>query len=448
MALKSILTAALLAAATTGASAQEWVSDSVAMGNGYANDAFYDLRSGASKIQNGSDWHLAFQMGVFGEKHYTAGVRANHARKNVEVYLMNKTAATTFAAFSAADTVGKTAAAAQYLNNDTSWGTGAFYQDPTRQASDIFNFGWGYYNSTTHYLDGNNLYLLKTKDGAFKFWIKQYVSTPADSIHYTLRIAKLDGSNDREVKIYRKAQPLFTDRLLGYYDITSNTVLDREPSRTNWDILFTQYTASVTQGGMTIPNYPVTGVLANEGVQIAQVNQKDPDAAKYNTYAYTTQANQIGWDNWKKNDPVTHKYVLPDTVNYFLKTALYKEYYQIRFIRFDGSATGKVVFQKRLIGKESLSVKNLAAAELNAFAVVPNPASAEASLMIDAKKATPNARMIVTDMSGRVVASSSLDIRAGLNAFALNSGNWAAGTYAVTVSGADWKMSSRLVVVR
>ncbi len=449
MALKSILTAALLATAS-GAFAQTWVSDSVALGAGYANDAFYDLKQGSIKYQSGSDWHLAFQAGVFGEMHFYATVRANHAKKGVEVYLIKRTALVSdapaaYAGLTAADTVGKTSASMALYNNDSSWGTGAFYQN--RSTLDLFDFGWGLYQGApTHSLLGNSIFLVKTEGNAYKFWVKEYVSTPADSIHYTFNIAKLDGSDGHEVKLYRKGTPLFTDRLMGYYDIVNNTILDREPSRTNWDIVFTQYKDMVSMGGPAIP-YTVTGVLVNEGVQVAEVNEQEPDASKYATYSYATRADQIGWNNWKKNDPVTHQYVIPDTVNYFVKTAVYKEYYQIRFSRFDGSSTGKIVFQKRYLGKESVGVKNLVS-NLNAFMVVPNPARSNASLMIDAKTAAPNARLLVTDMAGRVVANGTLDIRAGMNGFSLNSANWAAGTYVVTVAGADWKMSQQLVVAR
>ena len=66
--------------------------------------------------------------------------------------------------------------------------------------------------------------------------------------------------------------------------------------------------------------------------------------------------------------------------------------------------------------------------------------------MIDAKVATPAARLIVTDMAGRTVLNTSIAIQKGMNAFGLNTSSFTAGMYAVTVAGGDWKMSTRLVV--
>lgn len=442
MALKSILTAALVTAASA-AFAQNWMSDSVALGAGYANDAYYDLKTGAAKYQSGSDWHLAFQTGVFGEKHFTAGVRANHAKTGMQVFLLNTNASSTFASLTAADTVGKTDASMQLHNNDSSWGTGAFYQN--RATTDPFDFGWGQYQSSpTYSLLGNQTYLLKTNSGAFKFWMKEYISTPADSIHYTFRIAKLDGSDDREVKIYRKGSPMFTDRLMGYYNIDSARVVDREPSRSGWNFAFTQYKDVALTQGSVVPT--VTGVLTNEGTMVADVRRFEPDPSQYGGLGYTSRMDEIGSD-WKTYDYTSGKYTLDSLANYFVKTGVFREYYQVQFTRFDGSATGKIVFRKRYLGRENVGVKNMASA-LNAFLVVPNPAAADANLMIDAKNASPNARLMVTDMAGRVVANGTLNIRSGMNAFSLGSGNWVAGTYAVTVIGTDWKMTSQLVVVR
>src|SRR6187549_716187 len=113
MKLRSLLSAGLITLSTVSF-AQTWTSDSVAMGVGYANDVFYELKNGATKLQPGNDWHLAFQMSVFGEPNFNAAIRANHAKTGLEVYELTKSVSTTiFTNLTGADTVGKTAASRQ-----------------------------------------------------------------------------------------------------------------------------------------------------------------------------------------------------------------------------------------------------------------------------------------------------------------------------------------------
>ena len=457
MKLRSLLSAGLIAL-STASFAQTWTSDSVAMGVGYANDVYYELKQGATKLQPGNDWHLAFQMTVFGEPNFNAAIRANHAKTGLEVYELTKSvSATIFANLTGADTVGKTASSLQLLNNDTSWGTGALYQN--RNPADLFSYGWGEYSGPSgnppHSVNGACVYLLKTGSGtAFKLWVQKYVSTPVDSVHYTFRIAKLDGSTDNTIKIYRKdANSNFSDRLFVYYNIDSNTVINHEPSRHTWDMLFTQYKTLVPDGAGGFLPYGVTGVLTNQSAEVAEVRMvdvNDPDhLLNYKTYTRTTHIDQIGSD-WKAyvNPGPSGYYKLADSTSFFVKTNTDKNYYQVVFTRFDGGAPagqGKIVFSKRYLGT-AVGVNNVAAASLNAWYVSPNPATNNASVMIDAKVATPSARLIVTDMAGRTVLNTSIAIHQGMNAFGFNTSAMPAGMYVVQVAGGDWKMSTRLVV--
>jgi hypothetical protein len=198
--------------------------------------------------------------------------------------------------------------------------------------------------------------------------------------------------------------------------------------------------------------YNVTGVLTNQSAEVAEVRQVDVNdpthLLNYKTYPRTTHIDEIGSD-WKalvSQAPVIYK--LADSTSFFIKTKTDEGYHQLVFTRFDGSGAagqGKIVFNKRYIGS-ALSVNTVAAASLNAWYVSPNPATNNASVMIDAKVATPSARMIVTDMAGRTVLNTSIAIQKGMNAFGFNTSSLTAGMYAVTIAGGDWKMSTRLVV--
>jgi hypothetical protein len=365
---------------------------------------------------------------------------------------MRMLASNNFGNVTATDTVGKTGPAFQLYNDESSWGKGAFYQN--RLVTDAFSFGWGNYSMVTHHISGDSLYLVKVGGVAYQFWPKKYTSNPSDSINYEFRIAKLDGTDDNTVKIFRKsATGDYTNRLFAYYDVANNTIVNHEPSpRSGWDLMFTQYLSKVPGPGGVMAYYPVTGVLTNLGTEVADIRHVEPNSitsANYKPYLIqfnTKYTNEIGAD-WKTYNQGTFKYTMDDSGSFIVKSVNTKEYWQIHFTRFDGGSpagAGKIEFRKRQLGS-AVAVPAIAAKAVTAWSVSPNPAANEATLMLDAKKAS-TAQLVITDMAGRTVQSANLDIKAGLNAFNLNTANWPAGIYAVQVAAADWKMSNRLVV--
>ncbi|MBS1645456.1 MAG: T9SS type A sorting domain-containing protein [Bacteroidetes bacterium] len=445
MKLKSILTVGLLALGTSGF-AQTWQQDSIAMGAGYANDVYYKLSNGATQYATGNDWHLSFQMTTFGEPHYNASIGIN-ARTGMQVYVLANTTYN-YATIGAADSVGKTAPTLALYNNDSSWGTGAFYQN--RVVTDPFSFGWGEYSSTTHFLTGTTVYLLKMVDGtAYKFYVEKYISTPASAIQYKFHLAKLDGSTpDQVIDINRTdANHDFSKRLAAYYNIDSARIVNREPLRANWDFVFTRYTEMIPMGPGPLKPYVVMGVLTNEGVLAVNVKQVNPDQTQYKTFSYKTAANTIGSD-WKYFDDPTHTgngtYKLDSTANYFLRTASTpNQYWQLQFTGFGGGAQGKMSFQKRLLETETGVA---ATSSVSAWAIAPNPAGNSTNIMVDAKTATPKAQIVLSDMAGRIVYTADLNIQQGMNGFSINTTHFTPGVYVVKIAGENLNLSSRLVV--
>jgi hypothetical protein len=458
MKLKTLLSVALVFCSAS-AFAQNWVYDSVALGTGYANDIFYGLDLGNTTLHAGNDWDLAFQIPAVSGRDMTfnAAVRPNHVKRGIEVYLLRDSASVKWSAITPADTVGKTAASLQLINNDTSWGTSAFYQN--HNAADPFSYGWGSYSLNDHSITGDLIYLIKVNGAAYKVWIQKYVSqvvAATDTIGYTFRIAKLDGSNDNAVRI--KVQYGYADRLLAYYNIDSNMVFNREPVRSSWDILFTQYRQLINAGPSGMIPYNLTGVLTNLGTEVADVRHVNPDdinATNFKTYinntattTHTSHTDEIGAD-WKTyvNPGPNGYYQLDDSASYIVKTKYTVNYWQFQFIRFDGGGAtgmGKILFRKRLLGT-AVGVPAVAAQSLNAFTVSPNPAGTDATLLLDSKKAA-SAQMLITDMAGRVLQTATLDLKTGINAYSLSTANWPAGVYAVQVAAQDWKVSTSLAV--
>ncbi|MEO6831552.1 MAG: T9SS type A sorting domain-containing protein, partial [Chitinophagaceae bacterium] len=444
MNLKSILTVGLIGL-STASMAQAWQQDSIAMGANYANDVFYKLSNGSTSFAPGDNWHLSFQMTTFGELHYNASIGTNSTRTGIQVFVISNLTST-YSSISGTDTIGKTDPSLALINNDTSWGTGAFYQN--RVLTDPFSYGWGEYNSMDHSLAGTTVYLLKMIDGtAYKFYVQKYISTPYSAIQYKFHLAKLDGSSpDKVIDINRQdANNDFSARNLAYYNIDSDRIENREPIRDNWDFVFTRYTEMIPNGPGPLVPYPMMGVLSDEAVLAVNVHQVNPDQTQYKTFTYGTAANAIGSD-WKYFDDPTHTghgtYKLDSTANYFIRTASTpNQYWQLQFTRFDGSAQGMMTFQKRLLATELGVAKT---SSVNAWAIAPNPANNSANIMVDAKSVTNNAQLLITDMAGRVVLNTNISVKQGMNGFGINTANLAPGVYAVKIAGENLSLSSRL----
>lgn len=442
MRLKALLFTGVIAFASTVAMAQSWVVDSVEMGSGYANDVFYSLKNGAAGTASNTNWHIAFQttpQGPYGH----VSIFANHTH-GVDVYSLHLGAAANFATLSAADTIGKTGSAHQLFNSDSSWNFGAL--NKMNNPANAFDYSWGFYDQQTHKVVGDSLYLLMINDGttttAYKLWVKEYVSTPIDSIHWLFRIANFDGSEDTTLKIYRS--PNFTDRLFAYYDVVNQTVLDREPSRSAWDILFTRYKEYIP-GAPGSPYYSVTGVLSNFDVTVAEkVNMGPDDTVGFVSYPYSDIIGTIGSD-WKTFNMTTFQYELEDSTYYFIKTKNTNEYYQLQFTGFN-SANGRIIFGKRYLGAYNpLNVTDLNQA-LVAYKLVPNPAGNNVNVLVDSKEKMDNTMLIVTDISGRIAFRSSVNVKSGLNAYSINTSGLASGTYVVNLTNGSWKATEKLVV--
>jgi hypothetical protein len=426
-----------------GAQAQPWVMDSISMGAqagpiGYATDVYYSLRNGVTDAtQSNTNWHLAFEMLPPGPNG-NVGIRANHTQQGVSIYSLNLSASASYMTLSVGDTMGKLSKPLYNIDTNLHWGA----LNQNRNLTNIVDYGWGQYNMTTHHVEGDSLYLVKIAPTGgptmwYKLWIQHYHSTPADTIHYAIRIAHFDGSGDITKVIYRK--PNYENKNFAYYDIISDAIRDREPDNATWDILFTRY-HDLNAGGPGVI-YPTMGILSNFGISVAAVKSVSADTCKYASFAYTKQSNKIGYD-WKSFTPPSGPWTIDTTATYFVKTKD-EAYYQIKFTRFDGASTGKTVFAKRRVAFATTVQQT--ANKVEAFAIVPNPAVNEASIMVDAKE-NGNAVIIVTDITGKIVEKNNITLNQGVNGYRINTGNYNAGTYFVTVANGNWTINGKLIV--
>ncbi len=433
------------------ANAQTWVTDSVEMGASYANDVYYSVRTKTDYPKPSANWDLGFQMTQFTEPggQLNASVRANHIKSDVQVYSLHKVASTNFGNLTPSDTM--VTLSDQLVNNDTSWGTGAFYQN---RSSSPVDFGWGMYaGSPSHNVVGDSLYLVKANGVFYQVWIQEYTSFPVNSpqIGYKFRYAKWDGTGDKTDSVKRVAP--YSDRINVFYDLATGTIVDNEPPRADWDILFKQYQKDGQPGGQN-PNklQAYTGVLSNVRVEVAKVTGVDPNSinvGNYGSYPMSTKTNAIG-DDWKVFNGSTFMYELDTNTSFIIKpdTSYHAEaYYHLQFTRFDGGFppnTGKVVFRQKTL--EVVSVNDVEGQKAANYSVYPNPAHTEMNIMIDAASADNNTVLMVTDITGKVMQYSNVDIKKGVNGLSIDVSAYAAGTYIVNIKNANWTISDRVVV--
>lgn len=442
MKLKSTLLTVAIAIGSQ-VNAQTWVADSVEMGASYANDVFYNIMNGSDATEAANNWDIAFQITSFSEPMFNASVRANHNKRDVQVYSLHKQASVHFGNLAPSDTM--VAYGDQLLNEDSTWGTGAFTTN--RDMTNPLDYGWGAYDMNTHNLNGDSLYLVKAGGVFYQLWIQKYVSI--GNVGYWFRVARWDGTGSVSDSIKRVAP--YNNRLFAYYNMSTGQFLDREPSRSDWHIMFTQYLKDRVFGANPNKYQNYVGVLSNLKVRVAKVTGVNPSTVTSSNYMmYTPNAseytNTIG-DDWKHFAgmwtvaPDTSYIIMPDTANG------QQEYYHLQFTRFDGTATGKIVFETRKLAAVNLSVNDVNGTAAT-YSIYPNPAQNVINIMVDAKQAGKNTVLAVTDITGKVVVTQPVQLSAGVNAYSVNMSAFPAGMYIVSVNNSQLKIAEKVQVQR
>ena len=131
------------------------------------------------------------------------------------------------------------------------------------------------------------------------------------------------------------------------YSFINEDLMQTEPEKFNWDLLFTQYTTLLfTDGGLPYP-YLVTGVLQKfDNISIASDTSmvfSDITLSDSSNFYFSTALDKIGYD-WKKlvGDVNTGSiyYEIKLNENYIIKD--YNSYfYKLRFINFYDPLTGE-----------------------------------------------------------------------------------------------------------
>jgi Secretion system C-terminal sorting domain/HmuY protein len=387
----------------------------IATGAGYQKQSYVNLSAGTEKLVNNTAWDIAFavsspqEAGVFVNE--SAGTSMGSPLPQVELYDALSTSfdeqpdPTSLTSF-------------RLYNKELTWAYGAFNE--VRDPLNPFDFGWGVYNPQSNQVTGSAVYVVKLTNGQYrKIQIVSLVGTT-----YTFKYANLDGSG-LQTKTINKAD--HAGKTLAYFSFATGNTVDVEPAAGGFDLLYCRYSTTLYDPGtMTDIVYNVTGILSGRGVKAVKADGVNPATVAFADYQsqLETKLDVLGHD-WK-NFSGTAWSVDEDRV-YFVKTADSRAW-KLHFIDFEGSSTGKAVFEKQDLGLIS-AVQDPAAVGLGA-SIYPNPVQDELTIALDIPaNLAAEAQLEVVDVQGRLIANKSVSLVNGFQVYQMPAAHWASGMY-------------------
>lgn len=417
----AMITVSLSLLNTVNVSAQATLpQDSVTMGVSYANEVYYSMANGTVATVPRDQWDIAFRASIM-----SSSIITNDGT-GVILYTYPKSDTSGWATV---DTSGLSSWTPMY-NDPDDWENGAF----SRNALGHPDYGWGIYNSTTHNLKGDSLFIIKLRNESFrKIWIERKYSSLNT---YVFKFAFLDGSDEHEITL--DCNPYATKDYIGY-NLAMNVPVDFQPAKDSWDLLFTKY-MSVQPNGEP---YPVTGVLSSSDIGVGEHAHVSPGFSDWGTNGFDPGRSVIGWD-WKVFDMENFVYVCVDSLIYFVQDQP-GDVYELIFTKFAGGSpagNGLIVFGK---GRVSLAGIDQPVDQSGAVSVYPNPVSDHVNINLnDMKPADINVR--ISDVLGKTVYQQEFMNAAGILNFSIPVNNWNPGMYILNISSANINSTQKIIV--
>jgi len=388
-------------------------SNLVTLNSGYSHQSFYSLQNGEVLNVENTNWDIAFSTDAF-----SSSIRINDGQ-GVQLYTYHLGDTSSW---SSINTNSSNTVLDPMYNSDTSWSFGAFDVNQTNG----FDYGWGVYNMQTHTVIGDSVFLMQTVDGNWKkLWIESKVGG-----EYFFKYANLDGSNEVNQNI---AADNYSDKRFIYYSLETNDIIDREPNSSAWDITFTKYVTPVQ--GMP---YPVTGILNNHDIEVAQAdNIANPlFYSDYTAHNFESEINSIGYD-WKSYQG---SYVITPNRCYFVRD-YNMNIYRLTFTQFDGTSTGNIEFNTAILSASGVTDLN-SGSILNIY---PNPAINNQDIFFIYDIKSENSLLYIYDLTGKIVYSSRL-VSNGLKTHKIPSRILTSGTYITVVEFNGISLTKPLIV--
>lgn len=395
------------------------VTDTVSTGANYVDENYYTLMDGNEVQITRGDWDLAFAADGLGFASST--IRINGAM-GAELFKYGNN----INDWSTVDTTGFNWSANQLIDSDTAWTTGAFENTTPTNG---FDLGWGTYSVITHIVSGDKIFILKLASGDYK---KLIINNLANGI-YSFKYADINGANEVNTTLTKST---YSGKNFGYYSIQNGLELDREPMANSWDLLFTKYIAVL--GGGTY--YGVTGLLANSGVKVAQVNNVgDVNNISALGHNYETEMNVIGYD-WKTYSFALGGYVITDSLVYFVELPN-DDIYKLIFTGFGGSSDGNYIFTKEQIFAVGID-EDFAKSEI--LNVYPNPASEVVNVtFVNTEESTT---LSVYNLAGKELINKNIVSNGGLSQQKIDVSHLSKGTYILMLTSENTRKTQKIII--
>jgi hypothetical protein len=391
------------------------LKDSVIMLPGYANEIYYSMANGEIASVPRNQWDIAFRTPKM-----SSSIMINEGA-GVMLYTYPNSDTTGWATV---DTSGITGWTPMYNSMDD-WENGAF----SRNATGHPDYGWAIYNSVTHDLVADSLFVIKLRDGSFrKLWIVRKYSV-ADL--YNFRFANLDGSAEANITV--DCNPYVSKNFVGF-SIETSQIIDFEPATNSWDLLFTKYESIQPDG----TPYPVTGVITNDGLKTIEYRHIAPDFLNWNLALADSSRSTIGWD-WKTFNMNTFTYEVEDSLLYFVRDQA-GNMNKLMFTGFEGSSTGKIVFEKAMISATGIN-ENVSRQEMTVY---PNPVKDKLNISLDNMNSLPTIITFST-LTGQEVYRTTLT-KSGGYGISIPVNDMPDGMYLLTVKNATCTTAKKVVV--
>jgi len=287
----------------------------IGMGPSYQYDIYYSFDNGITAYPERTNWELAFSTDL-----YDGNIRIN---SGAPVYLYEVVQNVKYWS----EITSVPSDAEQLRNSNEDWSSGAFL------SNSIFdlNYGWGNFNSENGFIEGDKIYIIDYPEGQKKIRINNFYMGV-----FNFTIADLDGGNEETMIVDAS---LYQNKNFIYFSFDNNQIIDREPEKYNWDLLFSRYEEEyVALNGDTMP-YIVTGVLSNQNL-VYQFEGPINQNPEINLLNFNYNINAIGYD-WKEYNG---SFIMVPNRSYFIfnqdETILYK----IVFESFSGQSSGNLSF--------------------------------------------------------------------------------------------------------
>lgn len=394
--------------------------------NGGSEMVFFNLKDNNMTSVNSTNWQLAFKSGAI-----AGTIRAN---SNTNVFEAINLSIDDFGKAIEQSSLSNSSEFKQTYNSNIDWKIGAFNQGGAPEED--YNYGWGEYIQSDG-IYGNKLYVLEIINNGKKVYFQFVINSVVSNI-YNISWSNLDGTNTQDFTINKAT---FSDKNFVYLDLFNTTVINNEPVKKQWDLLYSEYITPI-QAGPDLLYYPVAGFLQNTNTWVSEMEGNVVSAPEDDTFS--DEINMIGYD-WKTFSGGTYVY---KDATYFVQRFSYDsnfnpvpsgEIYRINFKGYTGGDQKTTVFE---INSTTSSVNGK---ENKNFAVYPNVISQNEVFNVITSNLRENAQVKIFSSTGEMVYEKSLVAYTQLNNFRINN-KLSTGIYFVVLTDNYNSYTQKLIV--